>query len=181
MLKVAIIGRWCRRRGRKRDSSDRRKIVGVVFGNRNSSNRSSTGFLLFLINLYLFGWDIETCSRREDPSPEVGMEIEVMTTPVNVLTSCTCFDGPQQVEAAHVRSLAGQSKAQLSVSLALSSDGIFLEYILITTFIQRPLKSQYLGELGLNCCRVDAFIVEEFFYFLGDFHVIGKVTTTDMR
>jgi len=33
----------------------------------------------------------------------------------------TCFEGPQHVEAAQVRSLDGQSNAQLSVSLALSS------------------------------------------------------------
>lgn len=49
--------------------------------------------------------------------------VSVLVPVESVATSFTCLEGPQQVDAAQVLSLAGQSKAQLSVSLALSSPG----------------------------------------------------------
>lgn len=47
------------------------------------------------------------------------------------VTSFTCLDGPQQVDAAQVLSLDGQSNAQLSVSLALSSPGSYNDETLL--------------------------------------------------
>ena len=82
---------------------------------------------------------------------ELGIEIVVMTTPViKSPASCTCFDGPQQVEAAHVRSLAGQSKAQLSVSLTLSSDGIFFIFLNISFQSRLTKREMYFKNTSVN-------------------------------
>ena len=64
-----------------------------------------------------------TCSRVIPSSESVMTKGEVIAAGVLATLSVTCFEGPQQVDAAQVRSLAGQSSAQLSASLALSSPG----------------------------------------------------------
>ena len=43
------------------------------------------------------------------------------------------------------------------------------------------MKNKYLSEFRLNCSWMNAFVVEEFFDFFGDFHVVRQVSAPVMH